>query len=87
MSGNTVDKMTIDNAQAAEIWAGLKLNNIVTKEKQLSNEYKALSDEEQMIIIKEALDEEYQPFTLSIQKFLITFMIQNIYQLKMITNV
>lgn len=70
MSGNTVDKMTIDNAQAAEIWAGLKLNNIVTKEKQLSNEYKALSDEEQMIIIKEALDEEYQPFTLSIQKIL-----------------
>lgn len=67
---NIVNKITIDNTQSAEIWTSLKVNNIITKEKQLSDEYKALSKEEQKTIIEEALDKEYQPFTLSIQKLI-----------------
>ncbi|MBM6129025.1 DEAD/DEAH box helicase family protein [Staphylococcus epidermidis] len=67
---NIVNKITIDNTQSAEIWTSLKVNNIITKEKQLSDEYKALSKEEQRTIIEEALDKEYQPFTLSIQKLI-----------------
>lgn len=67
---NIVNKITIDNTQSAEIWTSLKVNNIITKEKQLSDEYKALSKEEQRTIIEEALDKDYQPFTLSIQKLI-----------------
>lgn len=74
---NIVNKITIDNTQSAEIWTSLKVNNIITKEKQLSDEYKTLSKEEQSTIIEEALDEEYQPFTLSIQK-----LINSVYDLK-----
>lgn len=70
VSDNIVDKMTVDNTQSAEIWTSLKINNIVTKEKQLSDEYKTLSKEKQRILIKESLDKEYQPFTLSIQKLI-----------------
>lgn len=70
VSDNIVNKITIDNTQSAEIWTSLKVNNIITKEKQLSDEYKALSKEEQRTIIEEALDKEYQPFTLSIQKLI-----------------
>lgn len=70
VSDNIVNKITIDNTQSAEIWSSLKVNNIITKEKQLSDEYKALSKEEQRTIIEEALDKEYQPFTLSIQKLI-----------------
>lgn len=70
VNDNIVNKITIDNTQSAEIWTNLKVNNIITKEKQLSDEYKTLSKEEQSTIIEEALDEEYQPFTLSIQKLI-----------------
>ena len=70
VNDNIVNKITIDNTQSAEIWTSLKVNNIITKEKQLSDEYKTLSKEEQSTIIEEALDEEYQPFTLSIQKLI-----------------
>lgn len=70
VSDNIVNKITIDNTQSAEIWTSLKVNNIITKEKQLSDEYKALSKEEQRTLIEESLDEEYQPFTLSIQKLI-----------------
>lgn len=70
VNDNIVNKITIDNTQSAEIWTSLKVNNIITKEKQLSEEYKTLSKEEQSTIIEEALDEEYQPFTLSIQKLI-----------------
>lgn len=70
VNDNVVNKITIDNTQSAEIWTSLKVNNIVTKEKQLSDEYKTLSKEEQRILIEESLDEEYQPFTLSIQKLI-----------------
>ena len=47
MNDNVVNKITIDNTQSAEIWTSLKVNNIVTKEKQLSDKYKTLSKEEQ----------------------------------------
>lgn len=70
VNDNVVNKITIDNTQSAEIWTSLKVNNIVTKEKQLSDEYKTLSKEEQRALIEESLDEEYQPFTLSIQKLI-----------------
>ncbi|MBW7479914.1 DEAD/DEAH box helicase family protein, partial [Streptococcus pneumoniae] len=70
VNDNVVNKITIDNTQSAEIWTSLKVNNIVTKEKQLSDEYKTLSKEEQRTLIEESLDEEYQPFTLSIQKLI-----------------
>lgn len=70
VSDNIVNKITIDNTQSAEIWTSLKVNNIITKEKQLSDEYKVLSKEEQRTIIEESLDKEYQPFTLSIQRLI-----------------
>ena len=70
VSDNIVNKITIDNTQSAEIWTSLKVNNIITKEKQLSDEYKALSKKEQRTIIEEALDKEYQLFTSSIQKLI-----------------
>ncbi|MCH4484459.1 DEAD/DEAH box helicase family protein [Staphylococcus haemolyticus] len=70
VNDNVVNKITIDNTQSAEIWTSLKVNNIVTKEKQLSDKYKTLSKEEQRTLIEESLDEEYQPFALSIQKLI-----------------
>lgn len=70
VNDNVVNKITVDNTQSAEIWTSLKVNNIVTKEKQLSDKYKTLSKEEQRTLIEESLDEEYQPFALSIQKLI-----------------
>lgn len=67
-SDQTVSSMTVDNAQAAEIWASLKANGIITKEKQTSDSYKEMSVDEQIAAIKASLDEDYQAYVLPIQE-------------------
>ncbi|PTG66814.1 restriction endonuclease [Staphylococcus cohnii] len=62
--------MTVDNTQAAEIWASLKSGDIITKDKQVSDNYKVMSSEEQIMTIQNILDEEYQKFALPIQKLI-----------------
>lgn len=69
-SGDVISTMTIDNAQAAEIWASLKLGGIITKEKQVVDNYKAMSSEEQIMSIQNILNEEYQKFALPIQNLI-----------------
>lgn len=67
-SDQTVSSMTVDNAQAAEIWASLKANGIITKEKQTSDSYKEMSVDEQIAAIKASLDDYYQAYVLPIQE-------------------
>lgn len=67
-SDQTVSSMTVDNAQAAEIWASLKANGIITKEKQTADSYKEMSVDEQIAAIKASLDEDYQAYVLPIQE-------------------
>lgn len=67
-SDQTVSSMTVDNAQAAEIWASLKANAIITKEKQTSDSYKEMSVDEQIAAIKASLDDDYQAYVLPIQE-------------------
>lgn len=62
--------MTVDNTQAAEIWASLKSGDIITKDKQVSDNYKVMSSEVQIMTIQNILDEEYQKFALPIQKLI-----------------
>lgn len=69
-SGDVISTMTIDNTQAAEIWASLKLGGIITKDKQVVDNYKAMSSEEQIMSIQNILDEEYQKFALPIQNLI-----------------
>lgn len=67
-SDQTVSSMTVDNAQAAEIWASLKASGIITKEKQTSDSYKEMSVDEQIAAIKASLDDDYQAYVLPIQE-------------------
>lgn len=67
-SDQTVSSMTVDNAQAAEIWASLKANGIITKGKQTSDSYKEMSVDEQIAAIKASLDDDYQAYVLPIQE-------------------
>lgn len=67
-SDQTVSSMTVDNAQAAEIWASLKANGIITQEKQTSDSYKEMSVDEQIAAIKASLDDDYQAYVLPIQE-------------------
>lgn len=67
-SDQTVSSMIVDNAQAAEIWASLKANGIITKEKQTSDSYKEMSVDEQIAAIKASLDDDYQAYVLPIQE-------------------
>lgn len=67
-SDQTVSSMTVDNAQAAEIWASLKANGIITKEKQTSDSYNEMSVDEQIAAIKASLDDDYQAYVLRIQE-------------------
>lgn len=69
-NGHVVNTMTVDNTQSAEIWASLKSGDIIMKDKQASDNYKAMSSEEQITILQNVLDEEYQEFALSIQKLI-----------------
>ncbi|MFT8949461.1 MAG: DEAD/DEAH box helicase family protein [Liquorilactobacillus hordei] len=68
VSDQTVSSMTVDNSQAAEIWASLKANGIITKEKQTSDSYKEMSVDEQIAAIKASLDDDYQTYVLPIQE-------------------
>lgn len=67
-SDQTISSMVVDNAQAAEIWASLKANGIITKEKQTSDSYKEMSVDDQIATIKASLDDDYQAYVLPIQE-------------------
>lgn len=67
-SDQVISSMTVDNAQAAEIWASLKANGIITKEKQTADSYKEMSVDEQIAAIKASLDDDYQAYVLPIQE-------------------
>lgn len=70
VNGHVVNTMTVDNTQSAEIWSSLKSGDIITKDKQTSDKYKSISSEEQITIIQNILDKEYQKFAMSIQKII-----------------
>ncbi|CAI2630355.1 hypothetical protein AKUH1B105A_09950 [Apilactobacillus kunkeei] len=65
--GNIIDRMTVDNSQAAEIWSDLKLGSIIDSDKQTTSEYKSLSSEDQNLKIENVLNEDYKKFANSIQ--------------------
>lgn len=70
IDGQVIDEMIVDNTQAAELWASLKSGGLITKNKQVSEQYKALSSEEQLSAIQNILDEEFQKFTMAIQNLM-----------------
>lgn len=69
-NGQVIEKMIVDNTQASEIWANLKAGKLITKDKQTSDNYQALSAAEQLKAIQTDLDEEFQAFALPIQNLM-----------------
>lgn len=65
-----ISSITVDNAQAAEIWASLKVSGIITKDKQTADSYKEMSVEDQVLAIKTSLDQEYHAYILPIQELI-----------------
>lgn len=65
-----ISSITVDNAQAAEIWASLKASGIITKDKQTADSYKEMSVEDQVLAIKTSLDQEYHAYILPIQELI-----------------
>lgn len=55
-------RMIVGDDEAAEIWFGLKTAKIITKEKQLADEFKTLTTAEKVVAIQTVLEEEYKPF-------------------------
>ncbi|GAB2021571.1 hypothetical protein RyT2_06450 [Pseudolactococcus yaeyamensis] len=66
-AGQVLSTMVVDNAEAAEIWLSLKAAKIITKEKQASNDFKELSEDEKNQAIFDALDEEFKAYNESIK--------------------
>lgn len=66
-NGQVMNRIQVDNTQSAEIWASLKSGQLITKDKQASDSYKALSSVEQVEAIKDVLDDEFKVFSLPIQ--------------------
>ncbi|MDT0711350.1 DEAD/DEAH box helicase family protein [Mammaliicoccus sciuri] len=65
-----VNKMLVDNTQAAEIWSSLKIGKLVTGNKQTSDSYKSLSTDEQLNAIKDVLEEDFKVFAQPIQNLI-----------------
>lgn len=61
-NGKITAQMVVDDDEAADIWASLKAAKIITKEKQMADDFKSLSLEEKVVMVREALDEDYQPY-------------------------
>lgn len=55
-NNQVVNKMLVDNTQAAEIWSSLKIGKLVTGNKQTSDNYQLLSTDEQLNAIKDVLE-------------------------------
>lgn len=65
--GQVISTLIVDNTEAAEIWASLKAAKIITKEKQASNEFKELSENEKSGAIFDAVGEEFQAYSEAIK--------------------
>lgn len=61
-NGKITAQMLVNDDEAADIWASLKVAKIITKEKQTADDFKSLSLEEKVVMVREALDEDYQPY-------------------------
>lgn len=72
-----VNKMLVDNTQAAEIWTSLKIGKLINGNKQASDFYLSLSIEEKISAIEDVLDEDFKEFALPIQN-----LINSVYNLK-----
>lgn len=65
-----VNKMLVDNTQAAEIWSSLKIGNLITENKQASDSYQSLSTDEQLSAIQDVLEEDFKAFAVPIQNLI-----------------
>lgn len=65
-NGKITAQVVVDDDEAADIWASLKAAKIITKEKQTADDFKSLSLEEKVVMVREALDEDYQPYAAAI---------------------
>ncbi|MDR3241989.1 MAG: DEAD/DEAH box helicase family protein [Lactobacillaceae bacterium] len=79
-AGETISTLTVDNTDANEIWFNLKTAGIITKEKQASDDFKAMTPDEQVTSIYEKLDDDYQPYAAMIQE-----LINSVYDPKSVT--
>lgn len=66
VNGKITAQMVVDDDEAADIWASLKAAKIITKEKQTTDDFKLLSREEKVVMVREALDTDYQPYAAAI---------------------
>ncbi len=69
-NNQVVNKMLVDNTQAAEIWSSLKIGKLVTGNKQTSDNYQLLSTDEQLNAIKDVLEEDFKVFAQPIQNLI-----------------
>lgn len=69
-NNKVVNKMIVDNTQAAEIWNSLKLGELITKDKQASDNYQSLSSDDQLSTIQDLLDDEFREFAMPIQSLI-----------------
>lgn len=69
-NNQVVNKMLVDNTQAAEIWSSLKIGKLITGNKQASDNYQSLSTDEQLSAIQDVLEEDFKAFALPIQNLI-----------------
>lgn len=65
-----IDTMLVDNTQAAEIWYSLKSAGLITKNKQVSDDYQFMSAQEQVNAIINSVGKDYESFVLPIQSLI-----------------
>ncbi|ASE35448.1 type III restriction-modification system endonuclease [Mammaliicoccus sciuri] len=69
-NNQVVNKVLVDNTQAAEIWSCLKIGKLITGNKQASDSYQSLSTDEQLSAIQGVLEEDFKAFALPIQNLI-----------------
>lgn len=69
-NGQVINKMTVDNTQAAEIWSSLKIGKLITNDKQISDSYQSLSTQDQIIAIQNVLEDDFKKFVVPIQNLI-----------------
>ncbi|MFW2451350.1 DEAD/DEAH box helicase family protein [Staphylococcus cohnii] len=69
-NGQVINKIVVDNTQAAEIWSSLKMGKLISDNKQASDSYQTLSAEGQINAIQDVLEEDFKVFALPIQNLI-----------------
>ncbi|HDG5489397.1 TPA: DEAD/DEAH box helicase family protein [Staphylococcus aureus] len=69
-NGQVINKIVVDNTQAAEIWSSLKMGKLISDNKQASDSYQTLSAEGQLSAIQDVLEEDFKVFALPIQNLI-----------------